>query len=77
MLAASVVPAPSARRISWPDLPVLSETTDASLLVAPSQVFCSRFPSATRSSRSAVRERVSSRRSRGGRGGMKLARSKP
>src|SRR5205823_6043357 len=49
----------------------------ASLMLAPSNVFCSRLSSALRSRTSVVRYRVSSRNSRWGRAGTKLGRSKP
>jgi hypothetical protein len=53
--AASVCPATSAAKISRPDLPRMSVATVASLMLAPSSVFCSRFAAAVRSRTRLVR----------------------
>lgn len=76
-MAGSLFPATSPASMARADTPSTPEATDASLMLAPSSTLAMRFSSAARSRIRLVRYRVSSRSSRSGRSGTKLARSRP
>jgi hypothetical protein len=68
--AGSASPASRAARMARPEAPMLSVATEATLRLTPSSAWSTRLTRGARSRTTVVRERVRSRTSRVGRGGM-------